>query len=311
MARPASRFHDFIGQRRTIDPVLRELHGAMARGEPPPHLMLTGPSGVGKSLFMRSMAEECGTRILKVFANEPVSQMAEKFLGLKACDFLFIDECHNLKAEAQEMLFEVIDTRKVPPAKEDEAPAEVQPFTLGLATDRPGSLLNALHKRFPTTIHFSLYSHMEMKEIVEAIATRKNVLLSPQAANALARACNGLPRRAEHLLVKLRLFFAESETKQLGTGHVEEFLGAFRIDEHGLGPLEHRYLASLQETGSASLETLALILGTDKEYVLRQVEPVLLHLRYVTIRPGGRVLTAKGAEWTAGQWSTPQKETED
>jgi Holliday junction DNA helicase RuvB len=298
LPRPAARFRDFVGQKQVIAPILRELHGAMSRGEPIPHIASIGPSGVGKSLFIRSLAAECGTQMIKAMGNEAVAEIRKKLVALKTCDFLFIDECHALKPDVQELLFEALDHRKLTAADGTE-PTELQPFTLALATDRPGALLNALHKRICTMIHFALYSTKELKEIIELIAKRKDLLLSPHAANQLARVCNGLPRKAEHFLLKLRLFYPDAEHQHLSLPHVEEFLSAFGIDECGLGAQEHCYLRYLEETGSASLETLSLILGTDPNYVLRQIEPALFHLRFVTIRPGGRTLTEKGKEWIA------------
>ncbi len=312
MARPAPRFHKFIGHKDLLDPIRRELAGAMARGEPMTHLLLTGPSGIGKTCLGEALAEESGTRLRRVMGYAPRKLLIKKLLTLKPGDFLLIDEAHALKPLEQELLFEAIDRLRVPPP-ETKAPKGAQkqtgkkakvrrlkPFTLVLATDRPGYLLGALKKRCPTRLHLTPYVLKEMKEIVATIASELEVLLSPQATRRLARVCHGLPRQAKHLLTKLRLFFT-TEGRKISVGNVEEFLRAFHIDAHGLGPVEHRYLRFLRKNGRASLETLAQYLGTDRDEVLLQLEPILVRKGLVDISSSGRRLTPKGRKWAEAE----------
>ena len=60
-------------------------------------------------------------------------------------------------------------------------------------------------------------------------------------------------------------------------------------------------LACLADLGSASLDSLALDLGIDIDYVRRQIEPLLMRERLITITPGGRQLTPKGRDVVARQ----------
>src|SRR5947209_8559551 len=71
--------------------------------------------------------------------------------------------------------------------------------TLIFATDRPGKLLNALVKRISIRVHFQPYPEGELKEIVERVADRRDLLFSPQAARRLARVCNGLQIGRAHV----------------------------------------------------------------------------------------------------------------
>src|SRR5262249_45485030 len=132
------------------------------------------------------------------------------------------------------------------------------------------------------------------------IAARQKVLLSAQAARKLAEVCHGIPRKAEHYLAKLRLFFS-SDNSQIGVPEVEEFLEASCIDNNGFGPIEHRYLQCLARHGTASLETLALNLNTDRDDVLRQIEAPLVQKGFVRITSSGRKLTRVGAELVGGE----------
>jgi Holliday junction resolvasome RuvABC ATP-dependent DNA helicase subunit len=69
MGRPAPRFHDCIGHKELLEPLLRELKGAVARSEPLPHMLITGPSGVGKTKLASAFAAERGTKLIRVLGQ--------------------------------------------------------------------------------------------------------------------------------------------------------------------------------------------------------------------------------------------------
>src|SRR5437016_6268044 len=113
MARPAPRFHDFIGHAKIVAQLRRELAGSMARGEPMPHALFTGTSGVGKTQLARALASERGAKLVRIMGTVSLEELIAKLKRLCDGDFLFIDESHNLKPLLQELLFEVIDRHKV------------------------------------------------------------------------------------------------------------------------------------------------------------------------------------------------------
>jgi Holliday junction DNA helicase RuvB len=179
----------------------------------------------------------------------------------------------------------------------EQEPLQAPAVTVVLATDKPGCLQDAMHKRIPTELHLDLYSDRELKEIVEAVAGREDLLLTPQAANKLARVCNGLPRRAEQFLRKLRHYHPDAEAGPMNLPLVDEFLHALGIDGWGFGDRERTYLRFLRRERSASVATLAAVLGVDPRYVERQVEPKLRRHGLVRIGASGRTLTRTGREW--------------
>jgi Holliday junction DNA helicase RuvB len=240
--------------------------------------------------------------------------MVELLHQIKPCDFAFFDEAHRLDNLSQEMLYHVIDNLKIPARFARNAasgePIQIAPLTLIFATDRPGQLNNALLKRIPATVCFHPYPDHEMREIVSRVASRLNLLLSPQASLRLAQVCHGIPRRAEHRVNDVRLFFPDSERRQLTLSEIVEYLRANGIDADGLGEDERSYLDFLAENGSASLDALAGHLGIDRDYVRCQIEQPLRYRGLIIVRSSGRVLTSAGKERT-GQPVCWQKEQLD
>lgn len=304
MPRRVPKFHEFVGQKKHVDFLGRLLAGAMARNEPFPHTLFLGPSGIGKTLLSRQLAKEYGTDVVEAMGYEDREVLGRKLKGLHANDFLHVDECQRLGFPEQEMLCEAIDRKSIPepdPERTDREAAgggraSIQPWTLVLATDQPGRLLPALRKRIVNQVGLTYYPTRELKEIVEVLSDDADLLLSPQAARRIAEVAGGLPRLAKQLVQKLRLFHPDSEKRQLSIEDVREFLTAQGTDESGLDPMEQSYLAAVEELRGASLESLALMLGTDKAYVRSQIESALVRRGLVKIGPAGRQLTSSGRQ---------------
>jgi Holliday junction DNA helicase RuvB len=315
MSRPAPRFRNFIGQKENVDYLRRELAGAQALNEPFPHSLFLGPSGVGKSELARTLAAEFGTKAVKAMGHNHRDELSQKLSALGPNDILYIDECHGLGKAEQDFLCEAIERtatagqqpNQLERGSDEEGGRTPVVWTLILATDTPGGLLDALHKRISIQIYLPYYPLGEMKEIVEFLATKQDMLISPQAARLIAEVAGGLPRKAKMLLQNLRLFHQDAAGRQLGVMEVRQFLDAAGFDADGLDPLARGYLEAVAELGVASLETIALRLGTDVAFVRRQVEAPLVRRGLVQIGPAGRQLSELGRRWAEKRRSTDDR----
>jgi Holliday junction resolvasome RuvABC ATP-dependent DNA helicase subunit len=306
MARRPQDFHGFYGQRRRVEFLRQQIKGALELGKPAPHLLLVGPSGVGKTTLARALAKDYGTDFHEVLGkNATPDLLCELAVGLAAKDFVFVDEAHRLRGDAQEFFYTWIDSGYVADRLEAGAEAErdkaghllVKPFTLILATDQEGELLDALHKRVWHVIPFDDYTEQELVEIGRAVASGLGLTLTPQAMRKVASVCQGLPRRLEHILKGAQLHYHADLGRDLAERDVQQYLRAAGTSDDGIDGRQQQYLRLLHDEGAVGLDTMASLLKSDRESVRARVEAPLVWARLVRVTQAGRVLTPKGTRW--------------
>ena len=301
MGRPAPRFKDFIGHKKTVDQLRRTLDGAKQLEEPFPHSLFIGPSGVGKTQLAKALAAEYGTSCHETFGGVSQVTLAGTFLNLQFGDFVFVDEAHGLVDAAQELMYRVMDDWSVPPLEKGKSndgnaveSKAVQPCSIILATDQPGRLRRALRRRVAYEVLLSFYPVKELKEIVEKMCADKDIEITAQAARMIAAISRGVPGTALNHVGMLRLRHPDVEQVQLGKGEVDDYCEAMGIDSTGLTPRDRQYIGFLRDVNPASKESLALSLGVDVAEICRFIEPFLVREKLVRISSGGRRLTDKG-----------------
>src|SRR6516164_4245198 len=101
------RLADFIAQNRVREQLDLLLQGAMRRGSPPEHILLSGSPGLGKTTLAMIVAAELGAglRITSGPAIERSGDLAAILTSLGHGDVLFIDEIHRIARPAEELLY--------------------------------------------------------------------------------------------------------------------------------------------------------------------------------------------------------------
>jgi len=171
------RLSELIGQDRVREQLSLVLQGALRRGRPPDHVLLSGPPGLGKTTIAMIIAAELGApmRITSGPAIERAGDLAAILSTLGEGDVVFIDEIHRVARPAEEMLYLAMEDFRVdvvigkgPGAT--AIPLDIAPFTLVGATTRAGLLSAALRDRFGFTAHLDFYEPEELGVIVRRSA---------------------------------------------------------------------------------------------------------------------------------------------
>jgi holliday junction DNA helicase RuvB len=295
------RLNDFIGQSRVREQLSLVLTGALRRGKPPDHVLLSGPPGLGKTTIAMIIAAELGAplRITSGPAIERSGDLAAVLSTLGEGEVVFIDEIHRVARPAEEMLYLAMEDFRVdvmvgkgPGAT--AIPLDIAPFTLVGATTRAGLLPAPLRDRFGFTAHLDFYEAAELEIIVRRSAALLGVALRDDGAEEIAGRSRGTPRIANRLLRRVRDYAEVRADGVVSRDIAHAALELYEVDAHGLDRLDRAVLSALVSRfggGPVGLSTLAVAVGEEAETVEVVAEPFLVRAGLIARTPRGRVAT--------------------
>ncbi len=285
MARPLAKFHDFVGQRRIVQQLVRHIRHAKKLDRCVPHMAFFGPSGTGKTLLARSVAKEVGGEFVQLHGRSTRKEIVDVIESAQPGSVVFLDEVHAISSVNLLCLFPILCGG----SKGSAVP------TIIVATDKPGALERAFTQRFLLTYRLSFYSRREMGEIVGHLAANVvQVKLTGHAKNRIAAASCGNPRQALHILTNLQRWYLASDEREISCQEVKRFLKSHDYDDRGLTRDHYRVMNYLSKGGRCTQKTLVAAMGLDKPYVEQVLDPPLLYYKLVEIDSTGRRLTKEG-----------------
>ncbi len=292
---------EFVGQQRVREQLDLVLSGARLRGQPPDHVLLAGPPGLGKTSLARIIAAELGAaiRLTSGPALERAGDLAAMLSNLVEGDVLFIDEIHRMARPAEEMLYLAMEDFRVdvvvgkgPGAT--SIPLDIAPFTLVGATTRSGQLTSPLRDRFGFTAHLEFYEPRELARIITRSAAILGIDLEPAGAAEIAGRSRGTPRIANRLLRRVRDFAQVRGDGVVSEQAARDALAVYDVDRLGLDRLDRAVLSALCRSfggGPVGLTTLAVAVGEEATTVEEVCEPFLVRIGMLARTSRGRIAT--------------------
>jgi len=157
-------FTEYIGQEKIKKNLQVMMGAAKKRNEPIEHLLLHGPSGLGKTTLSYLIAKELGAniRITSGTALEKAGDVGSILTGLNNGDVLFIDEVHRLNKNIEEVIYPAMENFKldIVIGKGNSAKTlqiDLPRFTLIAATTKISLLSAPFRSRFGVNFRLDFY----------------------------------------------------------------------------------------------------------------------------------------------------------
>jgi len=300
-----STFDEYIGQENTKKNLSILIGAARKRNEPLEHILIHGPSGLGKTTLAYLIAREfgAGIRITSGAALEKAGDVGSILTGLNDGDFLFIDEVHRLNKTVEETLYPAMENYcldiiigKGSSAKTLQV--NLPRFTLIAATTRTSLLSNPFRSRFGAQYKLDFYTKEEMEKILRRSSRLLKIETDNDALSKIASASRFTPRIANRLLKRVRDYAQVQDSAVLTGAFADQALELLGIDKLGLDITDRKILSLIHKNfngGPVGLKSIAAAIAEEEDTIEDVYEPYLMQIGFLARTSRGRMLTDIGA----------------
>ena len=305
---------DFIGQVKTVKRLKEAINVAKMKGTKHlDNILLFGRPGLGKTTLMFLIAKELGVRFefmdCSSFMNDVRShrKIREFFIRISKTNeptVIALDEIHCLPGQLQSNLLTLLESRFYSDMNDSGETVQypMPEFTfIGATTDYDAVLQTIKDRSQLLTFHLVDYTREELRKIFAAkFAACGYKSVSGEVIDACINRCRSSMRTVSTITKGLcnKALIANSDTVTMDM--VNDCFDDLNIDAIGLTEIERRILTVLAEAGGTpmSSDTLAAKVGIqDTKILIKEHEPYLLKIGFISIIARGRALTNKAIEY--------------
>ncbi|MBI4160424.1 MAG: Holliday junction branch migration DNA helicase RuvB [Candidatus Yanofskybacteria bacterium] len=298
--RPVS-FSEYIGQENVKENLAILIGAAKKRNDPLEHILIHGPSGLGKTTLAYLVAKEfgAGIRITSGAALEKAGDIGSILTGLSDGDFLFIDEVHRLNKTVEETLYPAMENYSLDiiigkGTSAKTLQVKLPRFTLIAATTRISLLSNPFRSRFGAHYKLDFYNQPEIEKILARSAKLLKVEADKNAIAKIAASSRFTPRIANRLLKRARDYSQVKNSEIITTSLAGEAMTLLGIDELGLDTTDRKILTVIAKNfngGPAGLKSIAAAIAEEEDTIEDVYEPYLMQIGFLARTSRGRMLT--------------------
>lgn len=297
-------FDEYIGQNRIKENLKVVIGAAKKRKEPIEHLLLHGPSGLGKTTLAYLIAKELGAsiKITSGTALEKAGDVGSILTGLNDGDVLFIDEVHRLNKMVEEVIYPAMENFKLDIiiGKGNSAKTlqiDLPRFTLIAATTKISLLSAPFRSRFGVSFRLDFYKDEDIEKIISRSADLLDIKIDKPAIKIVAASSRYTPRVANRLLKRVRDYAQMKDIDYIDETLARDSLKLLEIDHKGLEETDRKILLAIAEKfdgGPVGLKSIAAAISEEEGTIEDVYEPYLMQMGFLSRTPKGRIITSNG-----------------
>lgn len=297
-------FSEYIGQDKIKENLRIMIGAAKKRNETVEHLLLHGPSGLGKTTLAYLIARELGSsiKITSGTALEKAGDVGSILTGLNDGDVLFIDEVHRLNKAVEEVIYPAMENFKLDiiigkGTSAKTLQIDLPKFTLIAATTKISMLSSPFRSRFGVNFRLNFYNYNDIEKIVTRSAELLSIPIKKEAISVIAQASRFTPRIANRLLKRVRDYAQMNDCDTISPEIARDALEMLEIDHKGLEDTDRKILNSITKTfdgGPVGLKAIAASISEEESTIEDVYEPYLIQIGFLARTPKGRVITREG-----------------